>query len=178
MFQKKAGRRWTWKSPNCVTKTEADYILTNRPDIVTDVIVISQVNIGSDHRMAMSNIKLDLEKERRTIMTKSRCHTNRFNEDRIPTRIEKLIQDTTITKRHRHHERNHHRQQSSSTVAKAISKSSKSMILSPTRCDKIRRGNMDTHHPIKEQDNLYIIYMSFIYNLCAYYHRNMYAKVI
>ena len=37
MVQKKAGRRWTWKSPNGVTKTEINYILTNRPDIVTDV---------------------------------------------------------------------------------------------------------------------------------------------
>ena len=50
MFQKKARRRWTWKSPNGVSKTEIDYLLTNRPDIVTDVTVINQVNIGSDHR--------------------------------------------------------------------------------------------------------------------------------
>ena len=49
MFQKKAGRRWTWKSPNGVTKTESNYILTNRPDIVTDVTVINEVNIGTDH---------------------------------------------------------------------------------------------------------------------------------
>ena len=30
MFQKKAGMRWTWKNPNGVTKTEINYILTNR----------------------------------------------------------------------------------------------------------------------------------------------------
>ena len=41
MFQKKAGRRWTWKSPNGVMKIEIDYILTNRPDIVTDVTFIN-----------------------------------------------------------------------------------------------------------------------------------------
>ena len=69
MFQKKAGRRWTWKSSNAITKTEIDYILTNRPDIVTDVTVINQVNIGSDI-MIMSNIKLDVEVERENIMTK------------------------------------------------------------------------------------------------------------
>ena len=63
MFQKEAGRRWTWKSPNGVTKTDIDYILTNRPDIVTDVTVINQVNFGSDHRMVISNIKLDVEVE-------------------------------------------------------------------------------------------------------------------
>ena len=58
MFQKKAGRRWTWKSPNGVTKFE--YILTNRRYIVTDAGVINQVIIGSDHRLVMSNIKLEL----------------------------------------------------------------------------------------------------------------------
>ena len=66
MFQKKAGRRWTTrKSPNCVMKTDIEYILTNRPDIITDVTVINQVNIGSDHRLDMSNIKLDIEVETR-----------------------------------------------------------------------------------------------------------------
>ena len=56
--------------PNGLTKTEIDYILTNRPDIVTDVTVINQVNIGSDHRLVMSNIKLDLGVERKQLMTK------------------------------------------------------------------------------------------------------------
>ena len=65
MFQKKAGTRWTWESPNGVTKTAIDYILTNRPDIVIDVTVISQVNIGSDHKLVMSNIKLDVEVDRK-----------------------------------------------------------------------------------------------------------------
>ena len=82
MFQKKAGRRWTLKSPDGVTKTEIDYIPTNRPDIVTYVTVINQVNIGSDHRLVMSNIKLDMGRpvERKQIddqeATKSRCHTS------------------------------------------------------------------------------------------------------
>ena len=70
IFQKKAQREWTWKSPNGVTKTEIDYILTNRPDIVTDVTVINQVNIGSDHRLVMSNIKLEVEVERKKLTTK------------------------------------------------------------------------------------------------------------
>ena len=67
MFQKNAGRRWTWRSPNGVTTTEIDYILTNRPDIVTYVTVNNQVNIGSDHRLLMSNIKMDVEVERKTL---------------------------------------------------------------------------------------------------------------
>ena len=51
IYQKKAGRRWKWKSPNLVTKSEIDYILTNRPDIVTDVTVINRATIGNDHRL-------------------------------------------------------------------------------------------------------------------------------
>ena len=70
MFQKKTGRRWTWESPSGVTKTELDYILTNRPDIVTDITVINQVNIRSDHRMDMSNIKLDAKVESKQLMSK------------------------------------------------------------------------------------------------------------
>ena len=63
MFKRKAGRRWAWKSPNCVTKAETDYSITNWTDIVIDVTVISQVNIGSDHRMVIRNFKLDVEVE-------------------------------------------------------------------------------------------------------------------
>ena len=113
VFQRKAGRRWAWKTPNGVTKPEIDYILTNRPDIVTDVTLINQVNIGSDHRLVMSNNKLDVEVERKTIdvqwATKYRCRSNRIKEDQIPTRIEKPIRDTTRSRRHRYHERNHQR---------------------------------------------------------------------
>ena len=112
-IQTKAERRGTWKSPNGVTKTEIDYILANRPDIVTDVTVIIQVNTGIDHRLVMSNIKPDVEVERKTIddqgATKIRCHTNRIKEDRISTGIEKPIRDTTKTRRRRHHKRYHHK---------------------------------------------------------------------
>jgi len=48
--------RWTWKTPNVVTKIEIDYILTNRQDIVTDVTVINLVNTESNHIMVMSSI--------------------------------------------------------------------------------------------------------------------------
>ena len=89
MFQKKARRRWTWKSPNGVTKTEIDYILTNRPHIVTDRTVINQVNIRSDHILIMSNIKLDVEVERENIDDQEAinitCQTNMIKEYLIPT---------------------------------------------------------------------------------------------
>ena len=50
-----------WKSLNGVTETEIAYIITNRPDIVMDRTLINQVINGSDHRIAMNNIKLDVE---------------------------------------------------------------------------------------------------------------------
>ena len=59
MFQKKARGRWSWKSPKGVTKIEIGHILTTMPDIITDVTVINHVNIGSDHRLVVNNIKLD-----------------------------------------------------------------------------------------------------------------------
>ena len=55
--------------PKRCNETEIDYILTNRPGIVTDVTIINQVNIGSEHRLVMSNIKLDVEMERKQLMT-------------------------------------------------------------------------------------------------------------
>ena len=138
MFQEKAGRRWTWKSQNGVTNTETDYILTNRPDIVAGVIVINQVNTGSDHRLVMSNNKLDVEVERKKLMTKRppRVDATRIGSNKIEfqlalrNRYETLqelddidnmsetISDTI--------------QQSASKVAKVINKPPKSRISSPT----------------------------------------------
>ena len=58
-FQKKADRRWTRSSPDGHTKNEVDYIMTDRPSMVTDVTVINRVNIGSDRRMVMGSITLN-----------------------------------------------------------------------------------------------------------------------
>ena len=79
-----------WKSRNGVTKTEIDYILTNRPHIVTDVTVINQVNFGSDHRLVMSNIKLDVEVERKTLMRKrpQRVDATRIRSKKIEFQLE------------------------------------------------------------------------------------------
>ena len=39
-------------------------------DIVTDVTAINEVNTGSDHRMVISNMKLDIEVESKQWMIK------------------------------------------------------------------------------------------------------------
>ena len=70
-FQKKAGRRWTWRSPDGHTRNEIDYIMTDTPIMVTDVTVINRVNIGSDHRMVMSSVTLNTRAERRNLLNKN-----------------------------------------------------------------------------------------------------------
>ena len=70
-FQKKAGRRWTWRSPDGNTRNEIDYTMTDKPSMVTDVTVINRVNIGSDHRMVMGSITLNTRAERRKLLNKN-----------------------------------------------------------------------------------------------------------
>ena len=70
-FQKKAGRRWTWRNPDGNTKNEIDYIMTDKPSMVTDVTVLNRVNIGSDHRMVMGSITLNTRAERRKLLNKN-----------------------------------------------------------------------------------------------------------
>ena len=70
-FQKKAGRRWTWRSPDGHTRNEINYIMTDKPSMVTDVTVINRINIGSDHRMVMGSITLNTRAERRKLLNKN-----------------------------------------------------------------------------------------------------------
>ena len=90
MFQKKAGREWTWKRPNGVRKIDIDYFLTNRPDIVTDVTVINQVNIGTNNKMIMSNNKPVIEVEMINIMIKRppRVDTTQIGSKNIEFQLE------------------------------------------------------------------------------------------
>ena len=55
-----------------------DYIMTDKPSMVTDVTVINCVNIGSDLRMVMSSIMLNTRAERRKLLnnnTRTRVDT-------------------------------------------------------------------------------------------------------
>ena len=70
-FQKKAGRRWIWRSPDGNTKNEIDYSMTDKPSLVTDVTVINRVNNGSDNRMVMGSITLNTRAERRKLLNKN-----------------------------------------------------------------------------------------------------------
>ena len=70
-FLKKEGRRWTWRSPDGHTRNEIDYIMTDKPSMVTDVTVINRINIGGDHRMVMGAITLNTRAERRKLINKN-----------------------------------------------------------------------------------------------------------
>ena len=67
-FPDNSSEEMDMKSTNGVTKAEINCSLTKTPDIVTDVTVINQVNIGSDYRMAISNTKLEIYVERNKLM--------------------------------------------------------------------------------------------------------------
>ena len=55
---------------------EIDYIMTDKPSMVTDVTVIYRVNIGSDHRMVMGSITLNTRAERRKLLNKTRTRVD------------------------------------------------------------------------------------------------------
>ena len=71
LFEKKAGMRWTWRSRDGNTiKNEIDYIITDKPSMVTDVTVINRTDIGSDHMMVMGCVTLNTRGKRRKLITK------------------------------------------------------------------------------------------------------------
>ena len=60
------------EKPRGKTKNEIDYIMIDKPNMITDVRVINRINIGSDHRMLMSNIRLDTKAERTKLLRKKK----------------------------------------------------------------------------------------------------------
>ncbi|KAK6765489.1 hypothetical protein RB195_025415 [Necator americanus] len=58
LFMKKDHRRWTWESPNGVTRAETDHILTNQRWCLLDVSVVPSFCSGSDHRLLRAKIRL------------------------------------------------------------------------------------------------------------------------
>ena len=66
-YRKGKVRKWTWISPNCETRNEIDYISANK-NMIQNVNVIKRVNIGSDHRMVRSKIKMNTRLERMKMM--------------------------------------------------------------------------------------------------------------
>ena len=74
-FKKSKNRKWTWKSPNGAVMNEIDYILSNR-NVVLNVEAIQRVNIGSDHRMVSSKIRLNARLERSRMVNSGKSNIN------------------------------------------------------------------------------------------------------
>uniref|UniRef100_A0A914VF67 Endonuclease/exonuclease/phosphatase domain-containing protein n=1 Tax=Plectus sambesii TaxID=2011161 RepID=A0A914VF67_9BILA len=67
-FQKRAGQRWTWISPNGETKNKIDYILTNQLQIVQDVTVIGRAfSTSSNNQLIHARIVLDAKVENKAL---------------------------------------------------------------------------------------------------------------
>ena len=65
--------KWTWMSPNKQVKNEIDYVLANRKCDVQNTEVIRRINIGSDHRMVRTKVKINSKLERYKSLIKSKA---------------------------------------------------------------------------------------------------------
>jgi len=59
------------EKPKRYKEAEIDYILTSIPDIVMYLTIIDQVNVESDQKMVLSNIKLEREEHRNSLCPKT-----------------------------------------------------------------------------------------------------------
>ena len=148
-FQKKAGRRWTWRSPDGNTKNEIDYIMTDKPSMVTDVTVINRVNIGSDHRMVMGSITLNTRAERRKLLnknTRTRVDTQMIGTKKNTFQLELKNRFTALEEHDDMDSLNKNMtemiQQSALSIAKQTKKQKNPKISSPTRALMKKRREM------------------------------------
>ncbi|XP_037028796.1 uncharacterized protein LOC119069032 [Bradysia coprophila] len=69
-FAGKPQRKWTWASPDGVTKNEIDYIITNCKSTVKNVTVLNRFTTGSDHRMVRAKVMLNTRFQRAKMIKK------------------------------------------------------------------------------------------------------------
>ena len=148
-FQKKTGRRWTWRNPDGHTRNEIDYIMTDRPSMVTDVTVINRVNIGSDHRMVMGSITLNTRAERRKLLnknTRTRVDTKMIGTKNNTFQLELKNRFTSLEEHDYMDSLNKNMtemiQQSAMSIAKQTNKQKKPKISSHTRALMKKRREM------------------------------------
>ncbi|XP_072018244.1 craniofacial development protein 2-like [Amphiura filiformis] len=58
-FKKKENRYWTWESPGGKIRNQIDFVLSSQRGILQNCEVITNVDIGSDHRMIRAKILLN-----------------------------------------------------------------------------------------------------------------------
>lgn len=92
-FQKCSEKKWTWRSPNWETKNEIDYILTNKKNLVTDVEVITELDIGSDHRPVGARV-MDNKFKRKSIRKKKYQPSSSFislNKEEFEAKLNEVL---------------------------------------------------------------------------------------
>lgn len=57
-FKKKQSQRWTWSSPDNKIRNEVDFILSNKPELITNIEVLNKVNFPSDHRLIRASLSI------------------------------------------------------------------------------------------------------------------------
>ncbi|XP_064076267.1 craniofacial development protein 2-like [Vanessa tameamea] len=67
-FKKQPQRKWTWQSPDTMTKNEIDFVMTDKRHIFRDVSVINRFNTGSDHRLVRGSLNINFKAERVRLM--------------------------------------------------------------------------------------------------------------
>ena len=87
-FQKRKGRKWTWKSPNGATKNEIDFILGDKNNSIKNVTVINKVNIGSDHRMVGCTAKFNFKTIGNKLVLRKKVCLDKINENREEFQLE------------------------------------------------------------------------------------------
>ena len=149
-ISEETGRRWTWRSPDGNTKNEIDYIMTDKPSMVTDVTVINRVNIGSDHRMVMGSITLNTRAERRKLLNKNtrrRVDTQIIGTKKNTFQLELKKNRFTALEEHDDMDNLNKNmtemlQQSALSIAKQTKKQKNPKISSPTRALMKKRREM------------------------------------
>lgn len=69
-------RKWTWVSPDGVTKNKIDLIISNTKNMIQDVTVLNNFSIGSDHRAVRAKIVINIRKERSKLVRKTASWTS------------------------------------------------------------------------------------------------------
>ena len=148
-FKKKAGGRWTWRSPDGPTHNEIDYIMTDKRSMVTDVTVINRINIGSDHMMVIGCIKLNTRAERRKLLnknTRARVDTQMIGTKKNMFQLELKNRFTALEEHDEMGSLNKNMtemiQQSAMSISKQTKKQKKPKISSPTRTIMKKRREM------------------------------------
>ena len=148
-FQKKPGRRWTWRSPDGHTKNEIEYIMTDRPSMVTDVTVINRITFGSDHMMVIGSITLNTRAERRKLLnknTRTRVDTQITGPKKNTFQLELKNRFTALEEHDDMHSLNKNMtemiQQRAMSISKQTKKQKKPKISSPTRALMKKRREM------------------------------------